>query len=243
MGKFLPLWLMLYALLKSLQPSPTIVTCWCLRISKWLSSWQFSWKIMILLWLVLWSIKLFQCPKLALFATFFVLLMWPYHRTRPLRNMGPKALSYIMFLLLNLVHLSLASCYYVSITLQKRHPCIEKSMHHNFFVYFEVSLIFTFIINRLLWKRICTSLRTFLSILTCDEIHVLYAFSISCMHLIPCFSSWGSILGGDYIYMWGCVLCSTYLIQWKTSQSCLVATPCIWNAYMKWIEMSSELLF
>ncbi len=48
--------------------------------------------------------------------------------------------------------------------------------------------------------------KTFWSILTCDEIHVLYAFYISCMHLIPCFVSWGSISSGDYIYMWGCVV-------------------------------------
>ncbi len=40
--------------------------------------------------------------------------------------MGPKALSYTMFLL-NLVHLSLACYYYVSTTLQKKHPCLKKS--------------------------------------------------------------------------------------------------------------------
>jgi hypothetical protein len=51
-------------------------------------------------------------------------------------NMGPEALSCTMFLLLNLLHLSLAGCCY-STTLQKRHPCIEKSMHHNCSVCFE----------------------------------------------------------------------------------------------------------
>ncbi len=167
--------------------------------------------------------------------------MWPYHRTRLLRNMGPEALSCTMFLLLNLLHLSLAGCCY-STTLQKRHPCIEKSMHHNCSVCFEVSLIFTFTVNRLLWKIILLHLlRTFWSILTCDEIHVLYAFSISYMHLIPCFSGCSCISGGDSIYMW-CVLCSTYLTQWRTSQSCLVATPCIWNACVKCTDMPSELL-
>jgi hypothetical protein len=48
--------------------------------------------------------------QLALSTTFVVLLMWPYHRIRPLRNMGPKALNYTIFLLLNLVYLSLVGC-------------------------------------------------------------------------------------------------------------------------------------